>query len=147
MIWYIDWPTPTSAAWWTMASTPSKRLAQRAGVAHVAAHELGVGGDVARAEPAMHLLDEPVVHAHVVARREQRLGDMRSDETGSAGDEHTRHASRAPLEDMSELGRASSCTGETALPEGTLPLRIDPVRTPPAQPIVTAQSFPVKPRW
>ncbi len=22
VIWYIDWPTPTSAAWWTIASTP-----------------------------------------------------------------------------------------------------------------------------
>ena len=73
----------------------AQRPAQRGGVAHVAEHELGLGGDVAGAVRAVHLLDEPVVDAHVVAGLEQRLGHMRPDEARTAGDEHARHALRS----------------------------------------------------
>jgi hypothetical protein len=78
--------------------------------------ELGVGGDVAGAVAVVHLLDEAVVDAHLVTLIEQEVGDMRPDESGTAGDEHACHES--PFSGRRrKRGPASSRGADCPLPE------------------------------
>jgi hypothetical protein len=39
----------------------------------------------------VHLIDQRIVKAHLVAVRQQLLGDMATDEPAAAGDKHSRH--------------------------------------------------------
>ena len=70
----------------------AKRVEQHPGIAHVAAHELDARVQVGRHGVArVHRLFERVEHAHLVAVAQQRVGGVRTDEAGTAGDQDLGH--------------------------------------------------------
>ena len=72
-----------------------ERRADRVVVAHVADLELDGGIEVAGPGTAgMHLRVEVVERAHAVAAGQQRIAEVGTDESGTAGDEHM-HAGNA----------------------------------------------------
>ena len=79
-------PSPTIAAWWQTAATPSTARGDRVGVAHVALDQLGARVEVVR-PLAVGGRQQRVEHAHLVPGVEQRVDDVRADEAGAAGDE------------------------------------------------------------
>jgi hypothetical protein len=68
---------------------PAQRVLHRAGITNVPLHELDVRVQVGRrGVAAMHLWRQVVEHAHLVSFGEKPTGEVRSDETGPAGDQH-----------------------------------------------------------
>ena len=66
----------------------SQRPLPGVAMAHVAAHELGLSRHPGRLAVAVRLPLQVVEDAHVPPRRQRRVGDVRPDQAGAAGDQN-----------------------------------------------------------
>ena len=64
------------------------RTAKRILIAHITFNELDLGREILRLPFQMDGLLQVIEHAHIVAQRQQPVGGMRSDKTGTAGDKY-----------------------------------------------------------
>ena len=86
---YMLWPTPTSAARWTTASTPLSAPARASGRARRRRRIRLRGQGLRPCAVAVHLLNEAVEDTNTMAALQERARDVTPDKASSAGDQNS----------------------------------------------------------